>query len=268
MIKQIDSKRKQPRKNQDKGFTLVELSIVLVIIGLIVGGVVGGQSLIKTARHNKVVTEIAQYGTALRTFDLQYDAKPGDFAEAFDYWGTDCAATDVLCNGNGDNEIGNIVNYIPQLEGVRAWQHLALAGLLPGSYNGRLSLSSGQIAASESELRNNLPSSATGGVYNIGSFTTGKDTWLHLSGPHDVGSSNFIHGGKLFSPVDAYKIDKKIDDGVSNTGKIVALIAHYGGSTYALPCYDTSNNNKYYISGEYDQYRGCTLAFSFDKKHQ
>src|SRR5271156_5113213 len=61
------------------GFTLIELSIVLVIIGLIVGGVLVGQDLIKAAQLRASITQITQLNTAANSFDRKYNGIPGDF---------------------------------------------------------------------------------------------------------------------------------------------------------------------------------------------
>jgi prepilin-type N-terminal cleavage/methylation domain-containing protein len=60
------------------GFTLIELSIVLVIIGLIAGGVLVGRDLIEAARIRQQITEIEQFKTAVNTFRIKYNGLPGD----------------------------------------------------------------------------------------------------------------------------------------------------------------------------------------------
>ena len=89
-------------------FSLVELSIVLVILGLLTGGILGGQSLIRAAELRSVSTEAARYTTAVYSFRDKYMALPGDMPNATAFWGAapDCSAQTAsgasTCNGNGD----------------------------------------------------------------------------------------------------------------------------------------------------------------------
>jgi prepilin-type N-terminal cleavage/methylation domain-containing protein len=126
----------------NKGFTLVELSIVLVIIGLIVGGVVGGQALIKSARSQTLVRELTTIQTGWNTFGLQYDAIPGDITEATDYWGNSTS------NGDGNNTIN-------ATEAILVWQHLSLSRIIPETY-------SGNSLTTNWTLNENIPESAIG----------------------------------------------------------------------------------------------------------
>src|ERR1700735_2843794 len=65
------------------GFTLIELSIVLVIIGLIVGGILTGQSLIDAAAQREQIAQIEKYNTAVRTFQGKYGYLPGDIPNPY-----------------------------------------------------------------------------------------------------------------------------------------------------------------------------------------
>ncbi|MBX9726410.1 MAG: prepilin-type N-terminal cleavage/methylation domain-containing protein, partial [Rickettsiales bacterium] len=98
-------------------FSLVELSIVLVILGLLVGGVLSGQSLIRAAELRAVSTEYSRYVTSAQTFRDKYFALPGDMNNATRFWGnlggTNCtnsagtsAVTTGTCDGNGDGQVG------------------------------------------------------------------------------------------------------------------------------------------------------------------
>jgi prepilin-type N-terminal cleavage/methylation domain-containing protein len=114
-------------KNRDSqsAFTLVELAIVLVIVGLITVGVVGGQSIMESAEKRGFVTEIQGYQTAVRAFDLEFDAIPGDFDEAEDYWGSNCNGKHQNCNGNGNGTLRPWPH-----ETSRFWIHLEEAGII------------------------------------------------------------------------------------------------------------------------------------------
>ncbi|MGL5719287.1 MAG: type II secretion system protein, partial [Alphaproteobacteria bacterium] len=68
---------KKNKKNGQEGFSLIELAIALVVIGLILGGIFKGQELIERGRLQKTISQIADYQLALTTFVEQYEAIPG-----------------------------------------------------------------------------------------------------------------------------------------------------------------------------------------------
>lgn len=149
------------------GFSLVELSIVLVILGLLTGGILGGQELIRAAELRAAPTELNKYRTAVYTFRDKYFALPGDMPNAVRFWtpaaggtadGMDSACTSLdhtspstgteTCNGNGNNqiELGS--------EMLRFWQHLGNAGLIEGAIHGGFGHKPNQSRASR---RRELP---------------------------------------------------------------------------------------------------------------
>jgi prepilin-type N-terminal cleavage/methylation domain-containing protein len=99
-----------------KGFTLVEVSIVLVIVGLIVGGVLVGRELIDNASMRKVISDLEKYQTAANTFRDKYGAFPGDYSHALSMFAVPAGASPLgstcvtwnnsaLCNGNGNGQV-------------------------------------------------------------------------------------------------------------------------------------------------------------------
>src|SRR5665213_289434 len=77
----LDSKVRQMTSNL--GFTLIELSIVLVIIGLIVGGILVGQDLIKAAEVRAQISQIEKYNQAVNTFRAKFGGLPGDLPAVY-----------------------------------------------------------------------------------------------------------------------------------------------------------------------------------------
>lgn len=184
------------RPPHHSGFTLIELSIVLVIIGLIAGGILVGQTLIHQAQVNKVITDLQKYMRAAQTFRTKYDALPGDFANATQVWGTasDCntfgtATTGqaATCNGNGNGVVGPGMNYgasycpntvagggaltndglCVNREQFTFWQQLANAGMIEGQYSGAVAGGTQYGGGNGPNPGVNVPDSG----YNVASFS-------------------------------------------------------------------------------------------------
>jgi len=97
------------------GFTLIELSIVLVIIGLLAGGILVGRDLIRAAEIQRQVKQLQEYQLAFTTFKTKYNCIPGDCATATDYFG----AAVVNGNGNGLVDTSNRQSFDPNT--VNTW---------------------------------------------------------------------------------------------------------------------------------------------------
>ena len=111
------------RRRSEGGFTLVEIAIVIVIIGLLIGGVLKGQAMIEGAKSKRVVKQADEVRTAIMAFYDKYGAYPGDEDSALFPPGTDA-------EGDGDGQIET------NAEQYEVWADLALAGLISGSYDG------------------------------------------------------------------------------------------------------------------------------------
>lgn len=203
-------------KHSQRGFTLVELSIVLVIIGLIIGGVLTGQQIIQNARITNAVNGIQAYQAQFQTYAQNYGALPGDDPSAV----TRFPSTTGLNNGNNDGKVGNATSFDTSEsdtvagESRSAWAHLRAAGLVKNQATG------GQ------------PVNPFSGVFGFqtgafaGAFTTAALCLDQVS----AGA--------------AQAIDARLDDGVSNNGMIrggitgnvnTAAVANYGNdNTYVL----------------------------------
>ena len=134
------------RPSKKQGFTLIELSIVVVIIGLIVGGVLVGQDMIKAAQARAQITQIEKFQSAVATFYEKYQALPGDLNAAtasqfgFSPRGQYAGEGDGngIIQGNWGNCTGcNNGHFTGAGEPVLFWMDLSQAGLIEGSFTGR-----------------------------------------------------------------------------------------------------------------------------------
>lgn len=215
------------------GFSLVELSIVLVILGLLAGGVLTGQSLIRAAELRGVTTEFSKYTAAVNTFRDKYFAMPGDMSNAQTFWGvqhatpatckTTASSSALTCNGDGNGMIQWIA--AGSNESFRAWQHLANAGLIEGSYSGVKN--SGSTDERSSQHGVNVPKSR---LENAGfMFATYGDMSADPNWFDGTYINIFVVGkeapslepwGGFTKPEEAWNIDTKLDDGKPAYGKV------------------------------------------------
>ena len=119
------------RKRQS-GFTLIEIAIVLVIIGLLLGGVLKGQELITGARVRNLIQQQDGVKAAYFGFLDRFRALPGDYATATT---TITNISVAACNGGNGNGNGQIEpTAAPANETTLAWEHLSKAGFINGTY--------------------------------------------------------------------------------------------------------------------------------------
>ncbi len=216
-----------------KGFSLVELSIVLVILGLLVGGILAGRSLIRASELRSVGTEYAQYRTAVASFRDKYFALPGDMTNATNFWGpaANCPGTNAdttaavvaTCNGNGDDVLRP--NAVTANEWFRFWQHLANAGMVEGSYIGVADRASynGEAATigwnvPASKLANAGWSAGRANDRDITDTSYFEGTYGNLL---VFGAKNAVtwSSAAVLTPAEAWNIDTKLDDGKPGTGR-------------------------------------------------
>lgn len=124
-----------------RGFSLLELSISLLVVGILIAGIVTAFELVENAKVNTFISELNSYKTAYTIFKDQYGQPPGDFNRAYQIWGSKCSTSEysgntALCNGGGDGYIyylytGLSGTFYPTSDENRfAWKHLQLAGLV------------------------------------------------------------------------------------------------------------------------------------------
>jgi len=211
----------------NKAFSLLELSIVLVIIGLIAGGIVAGASMIRAAELRSVITEFNQYQTAVNTFRDKYLGLPGDLRNAEAFWGsmTNCGAASPsgtgtqTCNGDGDGQLLPPATGSQTGEYFTFWQQLANAGLIAGTYTAI----AGSVSHLDHILDENAPASKLGGAgWGIKFATSSDANWFDgKTGNTYRFGARFTGDGELKSAIttatETWNVDKKIDDGMPAT---------------------------------------------------
>lgn len=118
-------------KPRQHGFTLVELSIVLLIVGLLLGGVLKGQALIDSAKVKNLAQDLRSIPALAHAYQDKYRAMPGDDAGAVLHLCS--AATACTSPGDGDGVVEGAWDAGSDAESLRFWQHLRLAGIATGS---------------------------------------------------------------------------------------------------------------------------------------
>ena len=244
------------------GFTLVELSIVLVILGLLVGGVLTGQSLIRAAELRAVATESSRFTTATYTFRDKYFALPGDMPNATAYWGRAAATGDCVtnssaavstagvCDGNGNGALSS-AGAGQYSEVFQYWTQLAKAGLIEGTYTG-MAGSGGVIhgIAGTNIPKSKLANAAWGNNYLASYGGTANDFGGTYNNYYIFGApyANSMPYNGILDAGEAYNIDVKTDDGKPATGKILlnwrATCAISTGSMDTAATYNLSVTTK------------------------
>lgn len=219
-----------------QAFSLVELSIVLVILGLLTGGILAGQSLIRAAELRAATTEFERYTAATHSFRGKYFALPGDFNNAIQFWGDDVAAcsdgnagnngTPGTCNGDGDGMIEDAAAPSTTGEKLQFWKHLALGGLIEGTYTGIAGTSGFQhMLIGQNVPRSRLPSGGWGASYYDTSAAADATSFsLNYANHLILGAetSNSSPSGPLLRPEEAWNLDNKFDDGRPGIGRVIA----------------------------------------------
>ena len=284
------------------GFSLVELSIAVVIISLILSLILTTDKLNKAAKTRGVISEVNSFQKATSDFHEKYGFLPGDFPFTGKFFNLICDATASNCDGNGNDFVNYMgsnnnlsKNSADYTEPLLFWRHLYLAGMVSGKYRGKTFNSlSGYSCSNHMNccINDDTNRSCPKSVYNDGSYVFAS--WPYGTGVNDSCGSydkyfpknvNIFMLGKyraddeprngLITPKDAYSIDEKIDDGVPTRGIVQARSGYdylTNVSSRIGPCVvdasgnNQSNNNAYGKNYEYNvslESDACLMGFLY-----
>ncbi len=208
-------------KAKQGGFTLVEIAIVLVIIGLLLGGILKGQELITSARVRNMADQNSSVQAAYYGFLDRYRVVPGDMAPGAVPNGA-CTLIGVAslpnCAGVGGNADGSLGSGgFPEV--AAAWAHIAAAGFLNGTYTG--------TAANAAAYQNS--GQAPQNVYG-GYLLLARNTSYLTNAPPAAPRLTLTMGRQTPLSV-AQQLDIKLDDGSANTGVLRSVVTAGTGFT-------------------------------------
>jgi prepilin-type N-terminal cleavage/methylation domain-containing protein len=243
--------------HRNNAFTLVELAIVIVIIGLLVGGVLQGQELITQAKIRAQIKQLAEYDTAIISFKGKYGFLPGDIP--YDLIGRYGLVDRYLGNTNIHNGNGLVNDSAGSAPMTHAWgealfffRHLEKSKLIKASFP----RTGNQYAVG---LQFPLAKLGNGGFLYTSMADGNLYAFLGLNKKDDDAVSN-IHNmaalsiAPLLSTNEAFGIDDKIDDGNPLLGKVRAVTVNASNfiisHTTSNECITNTTDQKYNFVSE------------------
>ncbi len=227
---------------KQSGFTLVELAIVMIIIGLLIGGILKGQELIANAQTTATIAKIKGIDGAISTFRDKYSAMPGDMLTPGTRIANCTAAPCVPAPaGDGDGRIeGGVPSAVPAGERLAAFPQLAAADLISGI----------EINTVDPTFGGNYPEADLGGGFWVGHSPSGATGIAAIAGrsghyltySDDPAAAVVAAAPNGIEPVQAGKIDRKIDDGNPQTGDALSTGSACTVGVGAAATYDEDNN--------------------------
>lgn len=236
----MDSCIRNAQKTTGDGYTLIELSIVLIIVGLIIGGILTGRDLIRLAEIRATIGQVEKYNAAVNAFRTKYNSFPGDMqfstAAAFGFFTFTGGLAGTQGYGDGNGLIQS--TFTATAEGMTKgsgevlafWRHLSEASMVDGQYGmvgtSAINSATGAVSGpvSSMDAYRSLPQAKIGLGNFFPVYAVGAKHYFELHAIEQIMPTGWYstRSDLLVVPSDAYRIDAKIDDGEPNGGAVLA----------------------------------------------
>jgi prepilin-type N-terminal cleavage/methylation domain-containing protein len=219
-------------KHSQRGFSLMEIAVVLVVIALLAAAIVIGRDMVDNAETASLSADLQKYRTVTNQFAEKYEYLPGDLPTAT----TSFAGAGVV-NGNSDGRVGEWLAYPggTATEPVQFWKHLSEADLIEGSYTGVLD-GAGRVTPGVNIPVTKIEAVSVTAIFvnprpagDIDYFPGNYGNTL-IVGKRD-GFAGFATDWAGLTAAQAFMIDSKIDDGKPAHGNIVARRSAWAGGS-------------------------------------
>ena len=242
-----------------KAFSLIELTCVIMIMGFLIVVISGGATFREMAKIRTAIKDFTEFKTAYNHFFARYEAIPGDFGNAYEFWPDQCSSSD-FCDGDNNDYIDSYD------EAFLAWLHLANSNFIKGNFQGQGYLNDQTALGEYNSPAGPLPST----LYSMVYFTEDAYDDAHyviLGGflQDDLGYSAWL------TPQQALYIDEKMDDEAPETGSILGRNGYNNGWDFASCLINSADarlaNTDDLSDSEYNtniNSKECIVAYTLD----
>ncbi len=210
-----------------RGFTIVEIAIVMVIVALVISAILAARFVIEAAKVHTIVKEHGLFQNTVTAFKEKYGELPGDMGNATSYWAS-------AANGNRDQKIRWADGSAPKKEGPQAWYQLEQSGMLSGG--GFSGSSTSDVAATGTNIPDSAVATGSAGWFLDEDATYTIGTALGLGRADGTG----LNDSPILKAEDALRVDRKLDDGKPSSGTVRGI----GANCIDTGAYDADGANK------------------------